>query len=64
MATVIAHGVEHKPAHHLGHAVRGHAQIVAVIAEHAAAKAAELEQIREERHVADMDGRQAGPGAV
>jgi hypothetical protein len=64
MATVIGSGLEHRPHKSLHEAIHGHDQIVAVIAEHAAERARELEARREEADHAELPGGAAGPGTV
>lgn len=64
MATIVEHGLEHAPHHHLMHAVRGHDQIVAAIAEHAQEQHQALEAIREERGSVVLDGSPASPGTM
>lgn len=60
--TVIDQAEEHPPHHDLSHAIRGHAGIMAVIAEHAAERARELQARREAAGGGDMAGSPAGTG--
>ena len=62
MATIITERLGHAPHEYLSKAIHGHAEIVAVIAEHAAHHAAEIEARRQEVARAELERRSSGAG--